>query len=294
MSEQITVTLTDSGETITTTITEAARGPAATNAQTLAAWEAGLATAGSAALDGDLVPSSDGTGNLGSGSKYIHAAYSDEIYCSSAYIGYDQVGTKQGQVKIYGGPGGNGTTITSSATATSPSLHLPTATSYMPVMGYHHTFSGPTAARTYTLPDEACTLTGRDTTQTLTNKTLTAPAVNNGLFGGVVEFTPGALTSGTTIAWAVGTIGTMATLTLAHAATLSKPTGLTAGKAATLILQVTQDGTGSRTLAYAAGITFAGGVAPTLSTAIGAVDMLTLVTLDGGTTWRAALSKGFA
>ena len=287
MSEQITVTLTDSGETITTTITEAARGPAATNAQTLAAWEAGLATAGSAVVDGDLVPSSDGTGNIGSGSKYFHAAYADEVYCSAVYAGYDQSGTYQGQVKIYGGPGGNGTTIKSSATATGVLLWLPTAESYMPVMGYHHTFSGPTAARTYTLPDEACTLTGRDTTQTLTNKTLTTPAVNNGLFGGVVEFTPGALTSGTTIEWAVGTIGTMATLTLAHAATLSKPTGLTASKGATLILQITQDAGTPGTLAFAAGITLMSG---TLNATASKRSVVTLVTLDGGTTFLATIT----
>ena len=70
-------------------------------------------------------------------------------------------------------------------------------------------------------------------------------------------------------------------------------TGQIEARASTLVLEIEQGSTGG-TLAYASGITFAGGAAPVLSTATGAIDVLTLATFDGGTAWRGVLSKGFA
>ncbi len=63
-----------------------------------------------------------------------------------------------------------------------------------------------------------------------------------------------------------------ATVTLGGNRTLGLPTNGQPGTWRTI--QVTQDGTGSRTLAYTAGYKFPGGVAPTLSTAAGAIDRL--------------------
>jgi len=61
-------------------------------------------------------------------------------------------------------------------------------------------------------------------------------------------------------------------VTLDTSATLANPINLTAGQSG--CIWITQDGTGSRTLAYGSYWDFTGGTAPTLSTAAGAVDCL--------------------
>lgn len=61
-------------------------------------------------------------------------------------------------------------------------------------------------------------------------------------------------------------------LTLAGNRTLGTPTNAAAGQSG--IIAVTQDASGSRTLAFGSGWKFAGGTAPALSTAAGAVDYL--------------------
>jgi len=65
------------------------------------------------------------------------------------------------------------------------------------------------------------------------------------------------------------------TLTLAGNRTLVNPTNLTAGQSGSIF--ILQDGTGSRTLAYGSSWDFAGGTAPTLSTAASSVDRLDYV-----------------
>ena len=57
--------------------------------------------------------------------------------------------------------------------------------------------------------------------------------------------------------------------------TLANPSNLTAGQSGSIF--VTQDGTGSRTLGYGTQWQFAGGTAPTLSTAASSVDRLDYV-----------------
>ena len=64
-------------------------------------------------------------------------------------------------------------------------------------------------------------------------------------------------------------------LTLGGNRTLANPTNLTAGQSGSIFL--VQDGTGSRTLAYGTQWDFAGGTAPTLSTAASAVDRIDYV-----------------
>lgn len=56
------------------------------------------------------------------------------------------------------------------------------------------------------------------------------------------------------------------------------------GKVGFLTLELTQDGTGSRTLALSSAYITAGGVTPLLTTAANSVDILRLETRDAGTT----------
>jgi hypothetical protein len=61
-------------------------------------------------------------------------------------------------------------------------------------------------------------------------------------------------------------------VTLGGNRTLANPTNLTAGQSG--IIVITQDGTGSRTLAYGSYFKFSNGTAPTLTTTASAVDVL--------------------
>ena len=65
------------------------------------------------------------------------------------------------------------------------------------------------------------------------------------------------------------------TVTLAGNRTLDNPTNIVAGQSGSIF--IVQDGTGSRTLAYGSYYDFAGGTAPTLSTAADAVDRIDLI-----------------
>lgn len=98
-----------------------------------------------------------------------------------------------------------------------------------------------------------------------------------------------ALTDGAVIAWDVANSNT-ATLTIGGNRTLANPTNLVNG--ASYVLRVTQDGTGSRTLAYGSAFKWAGGTAPTLSTAAGAIDVLTF--LSDGTSLYGSILKAFS
>jgi hypothetical protein len=80
-------------------------------------------------------------------------------------------------------------------------------------------------------------------------------------------------------------------VTLGGNRTLANPTNLTAGQGGSIF--ITQDGTGSRTLAYGSQWDFIGGTAPVLSTAIGAVDRLDYVVRTTGSI-HAALSKALS
>lgn len=71
--------------------------------------------------------------------------------------------------------------------------------------------------------------------------------------------------------------------------------GATNGSECEMVLSLTQDGTGSRTITWPASVKWAGGVGPTISTAASANDQFVFRTRDGGTTWYGALiGKGFA
>lgn len=78
------------------------------------------------------------------------------------------------------------------------------------------------------------------------------------------------------------------TLTLTGAVALSF-TGATAGKACAVSLYIKQDGTGSRLVTWPVSVKWAGGTAPTLSTAAGALDIVVVESLDGGANWYGSL-----
>jgi hypothetical protein len=61
--------------------------------------------------------------------------------------------------------------------------------------------------------------------------------------------------------------------------------GATSGSGYSFTLIVVQDGTGGRTVTWPGSVDWAASTAPTLSTAVNAVDVLTFFTVDGGTTW---------
>lgn len=79
------------------------------------------------------------------------------------------------------------------------------------------------------------------------------------------------LADGATIATDAST-GNVFTVTLGGNRTLGAPSNMAAG--ATYIWRVTQDGTGSRTLAFASAFKWPAGVAPTLTTAASAKDIV--------------------
>jgi hypothetical protein len=93
-----------------------------------------------------------------------------------------------------------------------------------------------------------------------------------------------ALTDAATIA-VNAALGNLFRVTLGGNRTLGAPTNPTDGQ--TIDFEITQDGTGSRTLAYASAYEFSTTLAsPTLSTAAGDVDMLTFRYSSVASKWR--------
>lgn len=99
------------------------------------------------------------------------------------------------------------------------------------------------------------------------------------------------LTDAATIAWDAD-LGLNARVTLAGNRTLGNPTNLVDGDV--LNLRIVQDGTGTRTLAFASKWKAAGGVAGVVSTAAGAVDFLSGQYDATPDTIVYVLNKGFA
>lgn len=66
-----------------------------------------------------------------------------------------------------------------------------------------------------------------------------------------------------------------------------------AGRMVEILLDLTQDGTGSRTCAFPASFKWPGGVIPSLTTTAGATDTLYVRTVDGGATFKATLVQDF-
>jgi len=79
--------------------------------------------------------------------------------------------------------------------------------------------------------------------------------------------------------------GNVFELTLTANSTLTFSKAPSVGKAGSFTLILVQDGTGSRTVTWPAAVDWAGGTAPTLTTAANSVDVLVFVTVDGGQRW---------
>jgi len=103
------------------------------------------------------------------------------------------------------------------------------------------------------------------------------------------NFDQSTLIDGAAIAWNLDE-NQVTEVTLGGNRTLSNPTNQRAG--ATYILTVVQDGAGNRTLSFDTAYQFPAGVAPTLSTAAGAVDILTFV--SNGTNMRGVIQNNFS
>jgi YD repeat-containing protein len=114
----------------------------------------------------------------------------------------------------------------------------------------------PTADRTVTLPDATTTLAGLGVVQSFT-------VAQRGAIT--------ALTDGATITADFAAANNFS-VTLGGSRTLANPSNQTAGQSG--CIWITQDATGSRTLAYGSQWDFTGGTAPTLSTAAASVDCL--------------------
>lgn len=138
-----------------------------------------------------------------------------------------------------------------------------------------YTASGTTLARTTII---ASSNSGSAITATVNGTVFSAFLVSDLLLNSTANqftaqqnFVEVALTDGASISWNLNT-QQAARVTLGGNRTLANPTNQVAG--GTYILRVIQDGTGSRTLGYGSAYKWANGIAPTLSTAANAVDLL--------------------
>ncbi len=137
------------------------------------------------------------------------------------------------------------------------------------------TVTDPTADRTVTLPDVSLTVAGRDVAQTFTAGQRAA-----------IE----TLTDGASIAVDLA-LGNNFVVTLGGNRTLANPTNQVAGQSGSVF--IVQDATGSRTLAYGTDWEFAGGTAPTLSTAANAIDRIDYIVRASGSI-HAILTKAYS
>lgn len=131
---------------------------------------------------------------------------------------------------------------------------------------------------------------GTNSTQIATTAFVTtnyAALAANNTFTKAVRGSVQALTDAASIAMDAS-LGNYFSVTLGGNRTLANPSNLVVGQGGSII--ITQDATGSRTLAFGTSWKFAGGTAPTLSTTAGAVDRLDYLVVSGSSI-HAALTK---
>ena len=134
-----------------------------------------------------------------------------------------------------------------------------------------------TVADHYTKSAANTLLAAKATTTALATTTTTANAAlpkAGGTMTGAAIGAVVALTDASSIATNLA-LSNNFSVTLAGSRTLANPTNTVAGQSGSIF--ITQDGTGSRTLAYGSNFKFAGGTAPVLSTAANSVDRLDYV-----------------
>ena len=114
-----------------------------------------------------------------------------------------------------------------------------------------------------------------NTANTTANAAATLTAVQTFTAGQRGEVT--ALTDASSIATDLALSNNFA-ITLGGNRTLANPTNITAGQSGSIF--ITQDGTGSRTLAFGTNFKFVAGTAPTLSTAASSIDRIDYVVAE--------------
>lgn len=126
-------------------------------------------------------------------------------------------------------------------------------------------------------------------TSTLTNKTLTGPTITGGTATAQrqVAYTEAQATTTGAINCSLGTYFTMV---LGGAASVSFTNIPAAPAVFSLVLKTTQDAAGGRTITWPAAVKWPGGNVPSMVTTPNAVNVFTLLTDDGGTTWQGYLS----
>lgn len=144
------------------------------------------------------------------------------------------------------------------------------------------TSSSTAEARTITGTTNVITVTNGDGVSgnpTITVGSLVARTDTAQSFSAAQRGAISALTDGATITPDFAVANNFS-VTLGGNRTLANPSNLTAGQSGSIF--ISQDGTGSRTLAYGSQYDFIGGTAPTLSTAANAVDRIDYVVRTTG------------
>ncbi|MGE5309544.1 MAG: hypothetical protein ACM3JF_00510 [Sphaerimonospora mesophila] len=104
--------------------------------------------------------------------------------------------------------------------------------------------------------------------------------------GGVENVSTITSTASTTLNLANGNVFNV---TLNVATTTFTFSGATSGKACSFAIYLKQNATGNRAVTWPASAKWAGGTAPTISTAANAVDIVVFESIDGGTNWYGSL-----
>ena len=130
----------------------------------------------------------------------------------------------------------------------------------------------------------------------------TSRTINGVAFNGSANITIGQLDVVSALTNTSGTVpincalGNTFTLVLgANVTTISISNPLPSGQPTVAIIQISQDATGGRTVGgWPAAVKWAGGTAYTASSAASAVDTVSLLSFDGGTSWQGIFNKAFA
>lgn len=199
-------------------------------------------------------------------------AFSGDTDTGMVRLGANELGlVTGGTLRLSFDSSGNGTfsgpiTIPAGSTLTGYLTAAIASTTYQPQSGMSSYLTTSAAASTYGAIDVASTWTR----------------------GQRAEIT--ALTDGATITPDLADSNNFSVI-LAGNRTLANPTNIVAGQSGSIF--ISQDGTGSRTLAYGSYWDFAGGTAPTLSTAASAVDRLDYI-VRTSTSIHAVLTKALS
>ena len=150
------------------------------------------------------------------------------------------------------------------------------------------------SSKTIDLPDATDTLVGRATTDTLTNKTLTSPTLTSPVLGTpssgtltnctgyqeikLARILPSTATDGATVTFDLSTNNKhQVTIAGNRTLALSNTTNIPA-----FMINIKQDATGSRTVTWFSGITWAGWSAPTLTTTASKTDSFGFQQISAG------------